>query len=306
MEIICVNDGSPDNSADMAREIGKKHPCIIVLDQENQGPSGARNKGMRHATGKYLCFVDPDDYVEPNVYGRLVQLMEDENLDMLRFNYQIVDEEYKPVEKREFEKRFDYSPKLMSGAEFLATRLDIACNIWRYIYRREIITENGIWCFTGDYYDDTPWLPLVLLKAERMNCCDTVVYDYLERSDSLVKTKNPKMMKRKAYGQILLLKYLEDERTSIVDGRLSVGDQWKEGVIAWYMMMEAHAVIGLLTNVGMSLFNERKEYINQLCVLDVFPLAIRGMGKKSLRKVKLANIHPLILVWFIHLKNYFK
>lgn len=303
MEIICVNDGSPDNSANMAREIGKTHPCIIVLDQENQGPSGARNNGMRHATGKYLCFVDPDDFVEPNVYGKLVQQMEDENLDMLRFNHQCVNENYQPVDKPAFEKRFNYSPKLMSGAEFIATRLDIACNIWRYMYRREIITENEIWCFTGDYYDDTPWLPLVLLKAERMNICDTVVYDYMERSDSLVKTKNPKMMKRKSDGVILLLKYLEDERKSIIDGRLSIDVKWEEGVIAWYKHIEAHSVVTLLTNIGTSLFSERHKYLQQLRELKIFPLSVESDTKKTIRKARIANIHPLLLIWLIRFVN---
>lgn len=305
MEVICVNDGSPDNSADIAREYKKEYPdAIVVLDQENQGPSGARNNGMRHATGKYLCFVDPDDYVEPNVYGRLVQQMEDEQLDMLRFNYQIVDEEYKPVEKREFEKQFDYTPKLMSGAEFLATRLDIACNIWRYMYRREIITKNEIWCFTGDYYDDTPWLPLVLMQAERMNICDTVVYDYLERSDSLVKTMNPMMQIRKSDGFILLLRYLEDELKTIVDGRLSIDDKWKEGVVAWYKRMEAHSAVSLLTNIGSSQFSERKEYLRQLRELNIFPLSTETESKKTLRKIRLANFSPTLLIWFIRLKNH--
>ena len=304
MEVICVNDGSPDNSADIAREYIKEYPnTIVVLDQENQGPSGARNNGMRHATGKYLCFVDPDDYVEPNVYGKLVKQMEDEKLDMLRFNYQIVDEEYKPVDKREFEKQFDYTPKLMSGSEFIATRLDIACNIWRYMYRREIITENGIWCFTGDYYDDTPWLPLVLMQAERMNICDTVVYDYLERSDSLVKTQNPKMMKRKSDGVILLLKYLEDERKSIVDGRLSIEERWKEGMIEWYKMIEAHAVIGLLTNIGTSLFSDRHNYLRQLQDMHLFPLSIKNGTAKVLRKIRMASNCPMMYIWLIHIKN---
>lgn len=317
MEIICVNDGSPDNSSDIAREIGKKHPSIIVLDQENQGPSGARNTGMQAATGKYLVFVDPDDYVEPNVYGRLVQQMEDEQLDMLRFNYQIVDESYQQIEKYPFEKAFDYTPKLMNGAEFLATRLDIACNIWRYIYRREIITKNEIWCFTGDYYDDTPWLPLVLLKAERMNVCNMVVYDYLVRDDSLVKTKNPKMMKRKTDGFVLLLQYLEEElkvikskkirdkSEEIIDRRfeIEVADEWKAGVIAWYKMMEAHAVISLLSNVGTSLFAERKEYVRKLQSMNVLPLSLRDSNKKTQRKIRMVNIHPLLLIWLIYLKN---
>lgn len=306
MEIICINDGSPDNSADIAREYNKEYPdTVVVLDQENQGPSGARNNGMRHATGKYLCFVDPDDYVEPNVYGKLVKQMEDEQLDMLRFNYQSVDENYHPVDKPTFEKRFDYSPKLLSGAEFIATRLDIACNIWRYMYRREIITKNEIWCFTGDYYDDTPWLPLVLLRAERMNVCDTVVYDYMERSDSLVKTKDPMMMKRKSDGQVLLLKYLEEEKKQLLIGnsKLVVADRWREGVIDWYRRMEAHAVVTLLTNIGVSLFTLRKDYVSRLCELDIFPLCNKTDSKKTLRKIRLINIHPLLLIWMIHLIN---
>lgn len=304
MEVICVNDGSPDNSAAIACEYNKEYPnTIVVLEQENQGPSGARNTGMKHATGKYLAFVDPDDYVEPNVYGKLVQQMEDENLDMLRFNYQIIDEEYKQVEKREFEKRFDYSPKLMSGAEFMATRLDIACNIWRYLYRREMITKNNIWCFTGDYYDDTPWLPLVLLKAQRMNICDTVVYDYMERSDSLVKTKNPRMMKRKSDGVVLLLKYLEDERQKVESEECEVESNWRKGVIEWYRRIEAHSVISLLTNIGVALFSERYGYLHRLRQFKIFPLSTDLDDKKIVRKVRLVNISPLLLIWLIRLVN---
>ena len=303
MEIICVNDGSPDCSADLARKIAQSHPSIIVIDQPNQGPSGARNTGMKAATGKYLAFVDPDDFVEPNVYGKLVQQMEDEQLDMLRFNYQIVDEHYNPVEKRPFEKAFDYTPKLMSGAEFLATRLDIACNIWRYLYRREIITNNNIWCFTGDYYDDTPWLPLVLLKAERMNIYDIVVYNYLERSDSLVKTKDPKMMKRKSDGGILLLKYLEQELSDIKSGKLEVCDEWKSGVIAWYKMIEAHAVVGLLTRVGTVMYTQSEHYLGQLSEFNLFPLVISRTHGKVRRKIRLANLSPRLFVLIIHYKN---
>lgn len=297
LEIICVNDGSPDNSAEIAREIGKRHSSIIVIDQENQGPSGARNNGMKHATGKYLCFVDPDDYVEPNVYGGLVRQMEDEQLDMLRFDYQIVDENNHFIDKRPFEKAFDYSSKLMTGEEFLATRLDIACNIWRYIYRTEIITSNNIWCYTGDYYDDTPWLPLVLLKAERMNICDTIVYNYLERADSLVKTRHPKMMKRKSDGVILLLKYLEQELVDIREGKIQVAEEWREKVINWYKMMESHSIVSLITNVGVSLYDERKNYLEQLYALNVLPIQSTSL------KARLINFSPRLAIMLLHLKN---
>lgn len=292
IEIICVNDGSPDNSADMAREIAEEHPCIIVIDQENQGPSGARNTGMRHATGKYLCFVDPDDYVEPNVYGGLIRQMEEQQLDMLRFDYQVVNEHYEIIPKRPFELKFDYTPQLMTGTQFLSERLDIACNIWRYIYRTEIIIKNNIWCYVGDYYDDTPWLPLVLMTAERMNICDTVVYDYLERSDSLVNAKSPRAVQRKIDGGLMLLEILTDQLKSITD----------VGVRKWYDRMIAHSVVSLMTLIGAYQYDKRKEYIQQLNRWHIFPL-MKYSGNKQSTKVRLLNFSPRLFLWLLHIKN---
>ena len=293
MEIICINDGSPDNSADIAREIAREHPSIIVIDQENQGPSGARNNGMRHATGKYLCFVDPDDYVEPNVYGGLIKQMEEQQLDMLRFDYQIVDENYNLVPKRPFELKFDYTPQLMTGTEFLINRLDIACNIWRYIYRTDIITKNNIWCYTGDYYDDTPWLPLVLMKAERMNICDTVVYDYLERSDSLVNAKSPKAVQRKIDGGLMLLEILTRQLKSIDN----------KGVRGWYDTIIAHATSSLLTLVGIYKYANRNQYLKRLKQLNLFPLSTCKTEKKAQRKIRTINLCPQLFLLLVHLKN---
>lgn len=293
MEIICVNDGSPDNSADMVREIAKEHPSIIMIDQENQGPSGARNTGMRHAMGKYLCFVDPDDFVEPNVYGGLVRQMEEEQLDMLRFDYQIVDENYNLVPKRPFELKFDYTPQLMTGTEFLINRLDIACNIWRYIYRTDIITKNNIWCYTGDYYDDTPWLPLVLMKAERMNICDTVVYDYLERSDSLVNANSPKAVQRKIDGGIMLLEIMHEQLKSIDN----------IGVRRWYNMVITLSIVSLMTLIGTYQYNDRNKYLSKIAPLNLFPLSNINQVLKSTRKLRLLNISPRLFLWLLHVKN---
>ena len=293
MEIICINDGSPDNSADIAREIAEEHPCIIVIDQENQGPSGARNNGMRHATGKYLCFVDPDDFVEPNVYGALIKQIEEQQLDMLRFNYQIVNEHYEVIPKRPFELKFDYTPQLMTGTQFLAERLDVACNIWRYIYRTDLIIKNNIWCYVGDYYDDTPWLPLVLMKAERMNISNTVVYDYLERSDSLVNATSPKAIQRKIDGGIMLLEILHEQLKSIDN----------KGVCRWYKMVMALSTVSLMTLIGTYQYNIRNTYLSKIAPLNLFPLSNINQVKKSTRKLRLLNLSPRIFLWLLHLKN---
>lgn len=299
MEIICVNDGSPDNSAEIVRAIGERLEVsgewnpIVVIDQENQGPSGARNNGLKHATGKYLCFVDPDDFVQPNVYGGLLKQMEEEQLDMLRFNYQIVDEHYNIQPQPDSESRFDYSPKLMTGEQFLEERLGFSCYIWLYIYRREIITKNEIWCFTGDYFDDTPWLPLVLQKASRVNIIDKVVNNYYQRSDSLVKAVDTKTLKKKSNGYSLLLTLLEKELENITN----------PGVIAWYKQMEAIVVISWLTLVSVHLRDDMERAMTQIAEQHLLPLSTYHATKKTKRKIRLINLSPRLYVWIMQLKK---
>lgn len=75
-EIICINDGSPDDSKEVVKRLQKEYDNIILIDQQNQGVSRARNNGIDRAKGKYLLFIDPDDYVDSNSYGRILNKAE--------------------------------------------------------------------------------------------------------------------------------------------------------------------------------------------------------------------------------------
>ena len=72
-EIICVNDGSPDKSASIVELFQKDYDNIVLINQENQGVSCARNKGIDFAHGKFILFIDPDDYVQKNTFARVVR-----------------------------------------------------------------------------------------------------------------------------------------------------------------------------------------------------------------------------------------
>ena len=87
-EIIVVNDGSTDNSGEIAQQYADKYANITLINQGNQGLSGARNTGIKCAKGDYIQFVDSDDYLEENVLGGLLKQVEKDNLDVLRFKYQ--------------------------------------------------------------------------------------------------------------------------------------------------------------------------------------------------------------------------
>ncbi len=290
LEIICINDGSPDNSAEIARSFQQKYPqSIIVLAQENQGPSGARNNGIRHATGEYICFVDPDDYVTENSYGALLDQMDREQLDALRFNYFVENENYQPISETKHPLNFNYSSQLMTGNEFIATRLQAACYIWTYIFRRCIITDNQIWCYVGDYYDDTPWLPRVLMKAERMNVVDTKVHHYMLRADSLVRTKSPIMIERKLMGSFFLIDTLQKQMVSITDN----------GVLSWYEYMLAHCTLGLLSYVVGASQERKKEIFGYVKEHNLLPLHYGKCTPRIQRRCRLVNVSPWLYCFLL-------
>ena len=87
LEIILINDGSPDNCGTICDEYKQKDDRIIVIHQENQGPGIARNSGINLATGEYISFVDSDDYLDIKAYEQLISFSLENNLDIVYFDY---------------------------------------------------------------------------------------------------------------------------------------------------------------------------------------------------------------------------
>ena len=83
IEIICVDDGSPDNSINILNEFAQSDKRVKIIRQENQGLSGARNTGINNAIGKYIMFIDSDDWIELNMVELMVNKIENENLDLV-------------------------------------------------------------------------------------------------------------------------------------------------------------------------------------------------------------------------------
>ena len=89
LEIIVVNDGSPDGSLAICEQFRAKDPRVVVISKENEGLSLTRNAGMRVAHGKYLQFVDSDDYIEPTFTARMVEAAEKNYADLVIAPYWI-------------------------------------------------------------------------------------------------------------------------------------------------------------------------------------------------------------------------
>lgn len=83
IEIILIDDGSEDNSGALCDQLAKADNRILVIHQQNAGVSAARNSGLKKAQGKYFAFVDSDDYIEPDMYEKMIAVMEEHDTDMV-------------------------------------------------------------------------------------------------------------------------------------------------------------------------------------------------------------------------------
>lgn len=188
IEIIFVNDGSPDQSGRMAEQFAAEDARIRVIHQENGGLSSARNAGIKAARGRYIGFVDGDDYVTETMFERLYEEAEKNRLDIAGCGY------YKETPSKE---RTYMPPSIPPGRVFTAAEMtDLLIRahehrfiwyVWRYIYRREAL--QGL-LFHEDirFAEDSPFNLAAFRHAARVKVIDEGLYIYRENSKSLTET----------------------------------------------------------------------------------------------------------------------
>lgn len=107
IEILLINDGSSDNSQKICESYANRFSEVLLINQNNSGPATARNTGINRARGKYLSFVDADDYVESNMIEEMISVAEDNHAEMVICGYY---QEFSETDKKH---EFSYAPDYM-------------------------------------------------------------------------------------------------------------------------------------------------------------------------------------------------
>jgi heptose III glucuronosyltransferase len=188
-EIIVVDDGSTDDTAQLLRIYAFMHACIRVITQRNGGVSQARNAGLEAARGEYVAFVDADDVVHPAMYEQLLQRSRDGQLDVTVCNAWSVgmDGSWRLV--------FPDARRLdcCSGADWMARAVaDGAMRhyIWCHLYRRSFLENHRLRFLPGITHQDIVWTNEVMLAASRVALHNRPLYFYCQRAGSLSKPKS--------------------------------------------------------------------------------------------------------------------
>lgn len=289
-EIIVVNDGSTDASCEIAQDYAGRFSNIVLLNQENKGLSAARNSGIGSAKGKYIQFVDSDDYLQPNVLKSLVEKMEKDSLDILRFNYQNVNEKYEVFNPNKINKPFvDYRDEVCDGLTFLNERLGYACYAVQFIIKAELLMPHENRFREGMLFEDTEWTPRILTLAHRMTSVETIVYNYLQREGSITQSVDKTKKEKSIKDRLMLLDLLQSQMQNLQDRR-------------WHKGMVAQTVVSLIGNISRDFYDDRKLYINDLKSKKVFPLSTYQASRTARKRIRMANISPALLCFLLHVR----
>ncbi|MEG0279861.1 MAG: glycosyltransferase [Morganella sp. (in: enterobacteria)] len=210
-ELILVDDGSKDNTAAVLDEWKDKFPSVTIIRQENQGVSVARNTGFAAAKGIYVTFPDIDDVIHPPMYGRLLDIALQGQLDVATCNGTYVYEDGQEPNAI-FPSGSLRSTGVISGPQWLKRALDSRKFLhvtWLNLYRSAFLRGHNYRFEPGLHHQDIPWTTELLLTAERVEYIDERYYDYLIHSESVSHTpQDDKIRVRTIHNYMKILEML--------------------------------------------------------------------------------------------------
>lgn len=280
IEIIVVNDGSTDNSEKIIKEIEKNNNTKIQIKyfkKENGGLSDTRNYGVKKATGKYISFIDSDDYIDKNLYRNLEEYI-NKDIDVIKFKMQTVDENHKTIEKLDgpvFETTT--GEKAFENLCVKDTFLDVACI---YLYKREYFIKNDFKYMLNTYHEDFGLTPLVIIQAKTLVSTKYFGYYYLQRENSITSIENREKEQKKAYD---VLKHYDNAMEKIA--KMQISKKSKKIIKRYYtntLLLKAKTLEETAQSKFIKEIQERKVYKN-IKIENIKQLIKREMIKFNIR-----------------------
>lgn len=171
LEIICIDDGSTDQSAELIRNLADNDKRIVLFQQENQGPGPARNLGIRKAKGKYIAFLDGDDYyIDADALEKMFCACEEKKVSVC--GSQRTCTKYEQEEKRPLFEEEAWGEIL----QYKDYQMDYFYQ--NYLFLRQMLIENQLYFPSYRRYQDPPFFIKALYSAERFTVSDTCLYCY--------------------------------------------------------------------------------------------------------------------------------
>jgi glycosyltransferase involved in cell wall biosynthesis len=182
LEIIMIDDGSQDGSSEIIDEYAARDSRIKTIHKENTGVSSARNAGLDIATGDYISFVDSDDFIEPQMFENLLEILRKEDADIVQCGYEKVDENTQKRQKMFQSDKVFLSNKDVCEAYFVKSKLNLM--LWNKLYKRKVIGD--IRMVEGRNNEDNMFWIDIIRKINKAVTISAPHYKYRIRNNSIM------------------------------------------------------------------------------------------------------------------------
>lgn len=207
IEILLIDDGSPDNCGRICDEYAKQDSRIRVFHTENRGLSAARNLGLKEAKGEYIGFVDSDDWIEPDMYEVLLRSLQEEEADISICGYWL---EYT-------DKKSDWQPSkaIYQNKEALKALLEwnIKSNVWNKLYCRDVL--QNVTFPDGRYFEDIYFTIHILVQSQKTVVNPVCEYHYRKRQESISSDHSAKSLIDLAEARLFRYEYVRENEPEI-------------------------------------------------------------------------------------------
>lgn len=209
IEVIAVNDGSTDASASILANFSALDSRLLVVNQENQGVSAARNHGLSRATGEWIAFLDADDWMAATALATWLKYAEAQNCDLVIGNGFRFNNSDTPTGKAIISQQ----PwgKVVSGKDWIVQ--SVSCNewphyVWLQLIRRQLITEYQLQFCENIIHEDIVWTLHLALSAQRVGFVGDLLYGYRCNPASITGNKSQAALTCRAQGYIVVIKQI--------------------------------------------------------------------------------------------------
>lgn len=182
IEIIVVNDGTKDNSQKIIDKYVKKYPKLVKsYIKENGGLSSARNYGLKYAKGKYIAFVDSDDYVETNMYQKLYDKAVEKDFDMVVCNLKYI------YETKEVNAYSNINKDILTKEEIKKSMINIYPSAWNKLFNKRLF-KNKVLFKEKVWFEDVEFLYRLYPYINSIGTVEDYLYNYVQRKGAITST----------------------------------------------------------------------------------------------------------------------
>ncbi|MEW8956833.1 glycosyltransferase family 2 protein [Clostridium sp.] len=293
-EVLVVNDGSKDNTEKIVRAYEDRDTRIKLINKPNGGVSSARNLGLKKSTGKYIMFIDGDDWIEPKTLESLYKRVEEEEADiaLCDFYYDYDNEklEYATDLKVKNIKGKDYAKKILTEEAYMC--------IWNKVFKRDIFLKNHI-DFPEDISlgEDFITLVKIALNVNKVVKVDEAFIHYIQREGSITKVLN-----NKVYGIFNAIDNLSEYLKT-----KGIYDEFKEEIeMARFLHTFYYRVMGVNdpTDIHKELYNRWASWRNEIKSNKYYNDYIRKMDKKTRFRFYMLNFNYPLAINLFKIKSF--